>query len=49
MSVQLTLVAHAATAATVRAAFPLSGEGLETRGVVAAQEARGRLRRVVRT
>jgi broad specificity phosphatase PhoE len=47
VSVRLTLVAHAATAATARTAFPLD-EGLEARGLAAAREARGRLRRVAR-
>ncbi len=47
MSARLTLVAHAATEATVRAAFPLD-ESLARRGVAAAQEAAGRLRRVAR-
>lgn len=41
------MVAHAATAATVRAAFPLD-ESLERRGVAAAQEAAGHLGRVAR-
>jgi broad specificity phosphatase PhoE len=48
VSLRLTLVAHAATTATVRAAFPLD-ESLEVRGVAAATEARDRLRRVART
>ncbi|MDT7577644.1 MAG: hypothetical protein QOH17_3977 [Pseudonocardiales bacterium] len=47
MSARLTLVAHAATAATVRVAFPLD-EPLEPRGLAAAQGAGGRLRRVTR-
>jgi broad specificity phosphatase PhoE len=48
VSVRLTLVAHAPTTATVRAAFPLD-ESLEVRGAAAAREARDRLRRVART
>lgn len=47
MSARLTLVAQAATAATIRVAFPLD-EGLDPRGLTAAQDARDRLRRVVR-
>jgi broad specificity phosphatase PhoE len=47
VSARLTLVAHAATAATVRVAFPLD-EPLEPRGLAAAQEAGDRLRRVTR-
>jgi broad specificity phosphatase PhoE len=48
VSLRLTLVAHAATAATVRVAFPLD-ERLEVRGLAAAREARDHLRRVART
>ncbi|HEY0814331.1 MAG TPA: histidine phosphatase family protein, partial [Pseudonocardia sp.] len=48
VSVRLTLVTHAATTATVRAAFA-GDESLEARGVAAAEQARGRLRRVART
>ena len=45
MSARLTLVAHAATPATLRVAFPLD-EPLEPRGLTAAADARDRLRRV---
>lgn len=47
VSARLTLVAHASTAATAAAAFPLD-EGLEPRGRAAALAARGSLRRVDR-
>jgi broad specificity phosphatase PhoE len=47
VSARLTLVAHASTAATSRAAFG-DGEGLERRGAVAAASAANALRRVNR-
>ena len=47
VSARLTLVAHAATTATARAAFPLD-EPLEPRGRAAAEAAGERLRRVTR-
>lgn len=47
VSVRLTLVAHASTPATARAAFSLD-EGLEPRGVAAARAVAGGLRRVTR-
>ena len=48
MSARLTLVAHAATPATERSAFPLD-EGLAPRGLTAVRAAGGGLRRVART